>query len=303
MKNIRLINSYHKIGNYHSRSWALEDSVKYVFTHKGHLIEAGYYIHYSDDRKNNPIKHVIELSTSYGCPFHCRFCASSSIDNVSVLEKEVVYEVFSFIYNLNNMVLLDDIEVSFMGIGDVFFTQETVLSAIPLILRCNDKIRFNISSCCWTKSMLERFEQYRNCIKTLQITFVNLRTNRIRELIPGFLDDDYNIGDVLQTIYEFNFEKIRINYLMINGFNDGDNDILQFLNIVKQYRNKITVRISRMNITRAAIDNNLQSSTMEKMKRFEDYLLNEGINAYLFYSYQNDNMSCGQLITELKDNV
>ena len=192
----------------------------------------------------------------------------------------------------------DCIEVSFMGIGDIYYTSKEVLSAIPLILETDKRIRFNISSCCWTVLMLEEFEQYVNNIKTLQLTFISSSGEYIRSIIPGMPQCGYDLESTIRTLFESKFSRFRINYIMIKGINDSESAFLQFVDLVEDYKEKMVVRISKMNTTKASRSNGLISPDLKNMKELHRILDNEGIESYLFYSEQDDNMNCGQLITE-----
>lgn len=295
-----LIHKYQKIGKYHSRSWKYERSTKYVFSKDNLLIEAGYYTHFNEKGMTNAIKHVIELSTSYGCPFHCKYCASSMVTNISLLSSDDVFSVFSYIYNDNRLSNIEKTEVSFMGIGDIYYTFNTVTATIPRIIALNDKIKFNVSSCYWTKKHIEELKQFSDYLKTIQITFISSEESVVRSVIPGFPLEFYNIKDVLYHFNKIGLKYIRINYVMIKDINDSDADFHRFIDNVREYRENVVVRISRMNTTNASSRNGLFSPSITDMIYFDDLLKRTSIESYLFYSFQDDAMNCGQLITECK---
>ena len=56
--------------------------------------------------------------------------------------------------------------------------------------------------------------------------------------------------------------------------------------------------LSKLNETVASNRNNLLSPDIDRMRELKCKLDENGFKSYLFYSAQNDNMNCGQLITE-----
>ena len=84
----------------------------------------------------------------------------------------------------------------------------------------------------------------------------------------------------------------------MKGINDSKDDFDAFISIFEEVKNKIIVRISKINLTDSCKRNSIISSPIEKMEEFKQQLMENGYNAYLFYSYVNDGMNCGQLITE-----
>ncbi len=71
-------------------------------------------------------------------------------------------------------------------------------------------------------------------------------------------------------------------------------------NIAKKFKNKVKVRISRINETASSINNNLKCGSIKNMQRLSELLSEENIENYIFYSKKNDNMNCGQLIYQVK---
>lgn len=298
MSKLNLQNKVYNEGRYHSRDWKYESSTKYVFSYDNLIIEAGYFEHFIDDEMLLPLKRVIELSTSYGCQFRCKYCASSSIRSVTLLTPDIVFDVFSFIYDDNGLNHFENIEVSFLGIGDAYYTIDTILSVIPMIISKNNYIVFNVSSCYWTKTSIAKIEKYRNYIKTIQMTYLSFAIDTVRRIIPGLPPDFTEAQDVIHILNDSMFSRFRINYIMIKDLNDSDDDFLEFLRIVSGYKEKTIVRISKMNMTNAARSNQLQTPEIKELFKLDTILKHNGVNSYVFYSFQDDNMNCGQLITE-----
>ena len=58
------------------------------------------------------------------------------------------------------------------------------------------------------------------------------------------------------------------------------------------------IRISKINVTQASKKNGIIGASIERMSEFREQLQAQVYKAYLFYSHKDDNMNCGQLITE-----
>lgn len=135
--------------------------------------------------------------------------------------------------------------------------------------------------------------------KTIQATYVSLKPEITKQLIPGLSKFTFNFKDIITNLVNaFPRQKIRINYLVIKDVNDTADDFNMFINTLKGIETRVYVRISKLNETVAANTNNLFSPDISRMAELKKKLENANIETYLFYSYQNDKMNCGQLITE-----
>lgn len=296
-------NIYRTKGKYKTRSWYTEKTYKYVFSFKDGYSESGCFIHFSDEEMTNYVEHVIELSSSIGCPMKCKFCASSEIVNIRMLTAQEIFDIFYYIYQDKVLRFPTQIKlaVSFLGIGDLFYTMNNVIAAMEMIHKVNPDIIFNLSSCFWTPKMLKKIKDssLENKVKTMQITYVFPQNEKIRQLIPGLPQLEFNFHNIITNMIRmFPMRKIRINYLVIKDVNDSIEDFFIFKNILKDIADRVIVRISKLNSTVAASTNNLYSPDITKMKQLLEILRECNIEAYLFYAYQNDKMNCGQLITE-----
>lgn len=73
---------------------------------------------------------------------------------------------------------------------------------------------------------------------------------------------------------------------------------MDFVSSVIPVKEKIWVRISKLNITKASIANQLSVSTLAKMEELKTLLEENGVYSYLFYAVEDDGIGCGQLLTE-----
>lgn len=300
MNGIVLLDSFCSKGNaYLSRDWNVEDTYKYVFKVNESIIEAGYYIHYLD---NVIVDKTIELSTSYGCVCKCKYCASSQISSFNILESYQLMYIFNYICKENNISNNENnLIIAMTGTGDYRYTYENTNEFLLNVFRLGFNAKFIISSCAWEPHMLEKAEFLYELgvkYKFLQSTYISHNQKIIRSVIPNYPNgcDMNKFTSIIQQSKLLPFS--RINYLLIKGVNDDEKSFSEFLKILMPIKEKILVRISKLNATHCSQNNGLESTSDDKLFHLKLLCENNGIKAYVFKSQINDNMNCGQLITE-----
>ena len=291
---IRLIDKIKNENQYSGSDWNYEITYKYIFEIDNILIEAGQFYHYYNDLGKLTLKkEVIELPSSSGCPIRCSYCASSYIKKCQVLSANQIVEVFEFIYN-NNVVYDHMLLVTMTGIGDYTLNYENIDKAMLVINSKYRNIVFTISSCIWNKESIARAEELAKQvnIRAINITYVTHDSTIINKLIPYYKKQDYNISKTMLLFENSSLNNLRINYVMINEINDNDNDFDLFVKYMGNLKERVVVRISRMNITHASRKAELLPPDLERMNAFKKHLEKFGFKAYMFYSLQDDNMNC-----------
>jgi len=286
---------------YQGSNWNFEHAVKYILQlDYNNLIEAGYFEHFYNKEK---VKSVIELPSSLGCPMRCKFCASSSMPYIRKLSVEEEILIFNYIYRRELLSIQSPLVVSFMGIGDLFFTIDSVEKAILNIAKTHDDIQFTVSSCHWTEEMFKRIETIYSLVKfrALQITYISFNKSILYDVVKYYkmdLINSFSFQNTISCIGESIIPKFRINYLLLSGLNDSQKDFFTFLSLITPVKEKICVRISKLNMTKACLENKIFASTLRKMEELKDLLEKNGIQAYLFYAKEDDGFGCGQLLSE-----
>ena len=79
------------------------------------------------------------------------------------------------------------------------------------------------------------------------------------------------------------------------GINDSDEDLMRMSNLLLPYREHITIKISYLNYTRPGEANNLFSPSRERFEEIKDYLSNRSFDCYIFGTFKNTELGCGQL--------
>lgn len=298
IETIKEIEFYRVRNKYSGSNWDNEITEKYVFQdiNGEEKYEVGCFEHYQEEKY---IKTVIELPVSYGCPSKCKFCASSMINSFKVLSAEQMMELFQYIYDKKELYKKEYILISITGSGDIFYNFENVEHFMSMLKKYKN-VFITISSCLWNKKLLTKIEKSSEnlSIRNIQITYVSDEKQKLEEVIPAYLNMESNIQEVIEYIESTNKTYYRINYIMIQGVNDSEESWQHFIQLFFDIKDKIVVRISKLNQTQSTIKNGLEAVDEKTMLQFKLKLEQSGIKSYLFYAYCNDCMNCGQLITE-----
>lgn len=295
-KNMEIV-QYIKCDNRYSGSdWNIEKTIKLVFQDENRNYEVGYFEHYLNERY---IKSVIELPISYGCPSKCKFCASAAIDDFYQMNADQMQNLFEYIYFEKCLYEKDYVLLTLTGTGDLFFNAENVKDFL-LRLSTYKNLYVTLSSCLWNLQLLKMFDQLSDKLKirNIQFTYISNKEDIVRNIIPIYQERQINFDEIVKYIKSSNKQYYRINYILMKGLNDTVEDFNILKNTLLEIKDKIVVRISRLNETKSTKRNNLYPTSVESMQQFKEILSKEGIKSYIFYSEKNDNMNCGQLITE-----
>ena len=289
---------YSSKNNYKSRDWNREITNKFVFRDIHGIYEVGLFWHYLN---KTFVKAVIELPVGFGCPSKCRYCASARIDGFYPLTAQQMQSMFEQLYRKNNLDKMAPVLLSMTGMGDIYFNQKNVFAFLGT-LREYKNLSLTLSSNFWTASLLAKAVAVSNFlpIRYIQYTYVSDKRD-IRENLIGILDsmEKQNfLDEYISFIQADNNSFYRINYIAISGINDSVDDVSRFIHLVNGIKDKLTIRISRLNETGATRDNHLVPSDCVRLGEINEQMKNAGLQSYIFYSEHNDNMNCGQLITE-----
>lgn len=283
---------------YKSKDWDREITNKFIFRDSHGIYEAGLFRHYLG---KTFVKAVIELPVGFGCPSKCRYCASARIDGFYPLTAQQMRSMFEQLYWENDLDKMGNVLLSMTGMGDIYFNQKNVFAFLDT-LRGYNNLSLTLSSNFWTASLLEKAVAVRNLlqIRYIQYTYVSDKQD-IRERLIGILDSmekqDF-LDEYISFVQADNNLFYRINYIVISNINDSEDDVDRFIRLVDGIKDKLTVRLSRLNETGATRENHLVPSDCVRLGEINEQMKNAGLQSYIFYSENNDNMNCGQLITE-----
>ena len=297
---ISTVNKKCNTNKYAGNGWNLEHTTKYVIDINKKLVEVGYFLHFLEKKDSTEfVKEVIELPSSRGCPIKCSYCASSYINDYKQLTSDEIVELFNYTYNggyKNDQYLL----VTMTGIGDYTLCYHNINKALLRINKVNSNVHFTVSSCIWNKESIEAVSELNDCvdIRSINITYLSDNPSIVKKLIKYYGNHKYDANGLVEEIVNTSLNDLRVNYLMIKDINDNLDSYEAFAKTFEPLKERLRVRISKMNKTIASTKAGLCSPKLQDMMSFKEYLESHGFTAYLFYSDEDDCMNCGQLLTE-----
>ncbi len=253
-----------------------------IETNRGDCIETGIYLHYWDEIEKSI---AIDVSCMIGCPEKCFFCSSKNNKYIRNLTSDEILEEIFLILNLHPYLNFEKVVISFQGIGEPSLMPREIISVAKSIRCIIPDCALNIST---TGVNIDAFKLW----KESQVTWTHLQISatidslnnlkRIDEIVQ-YLDKE-RIGDY--------FIQIKFNYILIENINDKEENLKRLISI---FRNKkYVIKLSKLN----KFDNKvkLKSSSIERFKYFKNNLTKGGIKNYIFGSYIDSAISCGQLV-------
>lgn len=75
-------------------------------------------------------------------------------------------------------------------------------------------------------------------------------------------------------------------------------DVDRFIRLVDGIKDKLMTRLSQLNETGTTRENQLVPCNRIQLEAINERMKSAGLQSYIFYSEHNDNMNCGQLVTE-----
>lgn len=254
---------------YTASNWVTEDTHKYVFDDLGKKYEAGYFVHY--DKDGQVVDRTIELPSSYGCPYKCRYCASSLIPDFSKASSDIMLSIVSQIIYAHKLSDRDAIHISFTGTGDYSYSYQNIARFINKAKLSYPQFYYTISSCAWTPKLLQEVDNLdiTSRLKNIQITYIASTIPEIEEYIPNF-PSTVSYPQLSELLIKKPYkDKIRVNYIMIKGVNDTEAAFDTFCKNFELLKDVITVRISRLNETLSTKEYALyppDSTSLENMR-------------------------------------
>ena len=269
---------------------------------KQHCIEATILEHMYEDMKKEI---VIELPTMTKCPMECKMCASTTVNGTPYyLNRDEIYALFLLCirrveFLVSDLNVIKKTIVSFTGIGETSLLYKEIAASCLEITRNYPKILFFIAT---MGEDTDCFKFYSDChipIHSLQLDFYSHKNQVIKRIIPK-LCDTYDWSVVLKKALEvkqINPEwRIKINYLVIQGINDNNEEIDWLNSLDTEIKEKIIVKVSYLNRTKSSVINELHSPVPSYMEEIVEKLKKNGITAYLFGANKDNQVGCGQLI-------
>ncbi|MBN2801454.1 MAG: 23S rRNA (adenine(2503)-C(2))-methyltransferase RlmN [Deltaproteobacteria bacterium] len=236
------------------------------------------------------------ISSQVGCSVGCEFCRSGKFGfKRNLTAGEILGQIFAareFYFpdeHLTNVV--------FMGIGEPFHNYDNVLNAYQLI--CNPKgiglssRKVTISTAGITKG-IEKLGIDTDGKAALAISLHAATEDVRKKLVPGMKTTLEEIVKALKNYPLPQRRRFTIEYVMVKGVNDSDQDARALVRLLSTLR----VKINLLPLNEHDLSD-LQTPDEERVLAFTRILTDKGLSVFMRKKRGNDiNAACGQLLGE-----
>ncbi len=300
MERFEVVEKISKNIDYNSRNWNKERIDRYLLKYDDkRIIESMTIIHLKDDV---PKDLTVEISNMYNCVVGCRFCASGSLP-----EKKIILSAEDYLKQVETCLEESNEDpnnypnfyIAFTGIGEPSLVKEEIAEGINLIRNKYKNVQVNIATTGFDSSCFEFWNNLDLPIRTLQLPYYSCELDKMKYIIQN-LPKDYdlikNIKKAIEYKNDHNICRVKLNYVVIKGINDSDEDINKMIDYLSEFKNDIIIKVSFLNYTKKCKENNLVSPNKKDMLKILNKLESGGYECYLFGTENNTELGCGQLV-------
>ncbi len=231
------------------------------------------------------------ISTQIGCNIGCSFCASGQLKRIRNLEVgEMVLQVLESERQLGQKID----SVVLMGIGEPFDNFSDVVNLLQIL---NDQKGFNIGArrlTVSTSGIVPKIYEFADLKLQVNLAIsLHAATDEVRSKLMR-INKVYPVKELIDAVkyyLEKTNRRVTIEYILINGVNDSENDAVALVNLLKG----INVYINLIPYN-TVIGTSYERSSEKSMKQFLHYLKRGGLDVTLRKEQGHDiNAACGQL--------
>ncbi|MCK4635555.1 MAG: 23S rRNA (adenine(2503)-C(2))-methyltransferase RlmN [Candidatus Moranbacteria bacterium] len=239
------------------------------------------------------------VSCQVGCAVGCSFCATGKIGFKRNLTSEEITDQVLFwkSYLRENNISGNFSNIVYMGMGEPFLNFEEVEKSLKVLISPDF---FNFGSrkiSVSTSGIMDKLEEFSEKFPqvNLALSLHSANPEKRSQLMP--INQKYDLEKIkteLQKYLKKYKRKIFIEYLMIDGVNDGIEDakiLVDYLKLIG-FEYLLHVNLIRYNDT----NDKYKPSSKNKVKAFEKHLFDQKINVTIRKSLGQDiYAACGQL--------
>ncbi|MDD2807608.1 MAG: radical SAM protein [Patescibacteria group bacterium] len=273
---------------------------RYVFKVRrtGKMIEGSIYEQRHD---GVPIRYAIEVSSMFGCPIGCLFCASGNLGKASLLSVEEIVEQACCLADLAEH---DEVPKHFcyQGIGESSLIPKVVIASAQEILGLYPGSRFKISTMgARPEGMLLLAREIPNW-EALQVTFPHYENDQLKHILGN--RNGYDSEQVLLAVREIKTLRpdirIKFNFICIAGFNDNEEVVRGTVERLKQcgVLDGSEFKLSFLNATDCSDAHGLRCVGESQHHQLLSCAQEAGANAYVFGPMKDIKVGCGQLVAD-----
>lgn len=273
-----------------TRSLSADGTVKLTFA-------VGQGVTYESCLLNLKYRHiprVVCVSTQIGCPFDCAFCAVGRIPfRRSLLTSEILDQILHALADPLWRGMSDPFEVAAMGTGEPMCALEEVIGAVRQAKRAFPNLEsLNVA----TVGIPEQIERYNHELVEgvdfhLQLSLHGTTDQQRAQIMPRAAR--IPIADTLAACSRFarkHGSQVLINYLLLDGFNDSEEDAERLLYLLPP--DLYSIKLSVLNPTQIF---RFKTARAFSFHSFGSILARNGLRVRVFTSAGVDvGAGCGQ---------
>jgi 23S rRNA (adenine2503-C2)-methyltransferase len=258
-----------------------------------------YLLEFSDNRQVEAVlipakEHLTAcLSTQFGCPVKCAFCATGQGPFLGDMSAGQIVEEFLQLQIQADLLKERISHIVFMGMGEPLFNYDNLIKAIRII---NSDWGFNIGARKITISTVGIPDRIRQLAKEgLQFNLalsLHVVDQKIREeLIP--IAKKYPLDKVIDAVvdyFDWTGREVTLEYLLLKDINVSSTDAERLAKIARKVRANVNL------IVYNPTSGKYQPPSQQVVTQFLKHLKDLGANAHMRASRGKDiEAACGQL--------
>jgi len=239
------------------------------------------------------------ISSQVGCAMSCEFCATGKLGlGRDLTSDEIVSQaVFWRGYLRENNISGTYTNIVYMGMGEPFMNWENVKTSIEILTDeslCNFPNRgLSIS----TSGVVPGIEKFADTFGQINLAIsLHFATDEKRDKYMP-INKAYNLEKLKKSLQYYlskNKRRIFIEYIMLRGINDSDEDAKKLTRYLKSLGNDRLVIVNLIKYN--SIDEGFEPSSKQKVLRFKEKVKLGGIACTIRKSIGDDiHGACGQL--------
>lgn len=267
----------------------------------GKLVESVLIRH---QRRNGDVRYTVCVSSQIGCAKKCSFCATGTLGLIGQLSSA---EILEQIYLLQQYVKEENLpgqvgNIVFMGMGEPLDNYDAVHESLRGIThQClfglkAKKVTVSTVGASAQKIRALADEAPQVCLAlSLHSAIQHSREALIPSAVSSHIDE---LGSALDYHAAKSGRGSMLEYLLIDGVNDSDEEMIALAEFCLQRKGSIYVNLIPYNPTLAGDDFGYQTPTDERINAFHQKLKKSGVKALVRWSTKNGrdaNGACGQL--------
>lgn len=243
-------------------------------------------------------RNTVCISSQIGCAAACRFCATGGIGLVRNLSADEILTQVALAASIlaKESKLLRNIV--FMGMGEPFHNEKHLHQTVQFLTASDG---FNLSPSAVMVSTVGIPDAMARFAETfpeagLALSLHSANQQKRAELLP--IARKYTLRELKQAVVktaEKSRRPLMIEYLLLQGVNDAENDLAQLL----EWLDNMPVHINILSYNPSGKDDQFKACSEERRTQFADSLRNAGYTVTIRYSLGADiKAACGQLAAD-----